>query len=132
MTKTATVPLTGTISGNSRVKPKLGKAAGGYALTGKGTLSNLKISAALTKSLGSVKNGKATGIVTLVTPKGNIELSLTAPAPASASSVPTSYSYVIKPGTGSYKNAAGQGTVTLTVTPPKKKGKVGTFTLAFK
>ena len=129
--KTVTVPLSGSISGTYRVKPKLGKTAGGYALTGKGTLSTIKISTAVAKSLGVVENGKATGIVTLVTPKGNIDLSLTSPAPASASTVPTSYSYVVKPGTGSYKNATGQGTVNLTVTP-SKKGKFGTFTLAFK
>jgi hypothetical protein len=125
--------LSGSLKGNYVGQPGKKKVAARAALGGRGTLASSPLGkVALTgRAIGVVSKGKATGTLVLSGKKGAIVLSLTAPAPTTPGATPpTTFTYTVTRGTGAFKHATAQGTVTLTY-KLNKRNTAGTFTVTF-
>ena len=89
-------------------------------------------------SVGFIREGHATGTLTVRTARGNLTVAVTGPPQQGFSDLPTQFTFTVKGGTGRFKNATGTGTLIValkadpfTANAPNAHGH-GSATLTFR
>jgi hypothetical protein len=80
---------------------------------------------------GFIREGRATGTLTLTNAHGSVTLQLTGPLQPGFSPPPSTFHYQIVSGTGAYAGATGKGTITFAEMPADASTPTGTFVMTF-
>jgi hypothetical protein len=101
-----------------------------YDLNGSGYIHGLgQVTAtAELRSVGFIRNGHATGTLTLQNANGTVTLQLVGPSQPAFASLPKHFYYTIVSATGAYTGMHGSGTIDLHL-QPNSSGTGGTFTM---
>lgn len=82
-------------------------------------------------ALGFIREGRATGTLTLSNAKGTLTLALTGPLQAGFSPLPVTFAYHATGGTGAYAHLPSHSFLNLYLTPAKGGGSGGTVVINF-